>query len=388
MDSQIFLTPSENANILKNNSDEKSFAEYIYVLTQGQEIDLSEFNLAFFGVKEDRVSENEGCALGVDKIREQLYKLYPSSFEPKIIDLGDVVMGDSVSDTYHAVTSIIKDCLKNKVIPLIIGGSQDLVYANYKAYEELEQTVNITTVDSRFDLGSSDDEPLTDNNFVRKIVLSENNYLFNYSAIGYQTYLIKNSDEKLMQDMYFDTFRLGQIQQDISLAEPIVRFSDILNVDMSSIRFSDFEAHVSSNSNGFYGEEVCQIMRYAGISDKLTSIGIYQYNPLFDRRDNGAQLIAQMIWCFIDGYYNRMCDNPLLDKANYQKFIVPLSKGDYNLNFFKSNKSNRWWIEVPVNNSKSKYERHHIVPCSYEHYQVACKDEMPDIWWKTYQKLN
>lgn len=387
MNSQIFLTPSEKALEFKNQAKEKTIGDTIQLINSTLN-NLSDFDLAILGVREERASHNEGCSLGIDKVREQLFKLSVPINDSKIIDLGDVLMGDTITDTYHAVTAIVKECVKNKVIPIIVGGSQDLVYANYKAYEELEQTVNITTIDSKFDLGENDDEPLTDLNYVRKIVLSENNFLFNYAALGHQTYLVKPSDEKLMQDMYFDTFRLGQIQQDITITEPVIRYSDIVNVDLSSIRFSDFEAHNFINANGFYGEEICQLMRYAGISDKLTSIGLYGYNPMFDRRDNGAQLTAQMIWCFIDGFYSRLGDNPYSDKSNYQKFIVSLTQGEYTLNFFKSNKSNRWWIEVPVNNSKSKYERHQLVPCSYEHYKTASQDEMPDIWWRTYQKLN
>jgi formiminoglutamase len=34
-----------------------------------------------------------------------------------------------------------------------------------------------------------------------------------------------------------------------------------------------------------------------------------------------------------------------------------------------------------------RYERHFMVPCGYSDYLQACKDEMPDRWWQTYQKL-
>ncbi|MFP5471649.1 MAG: formimidoylglutamase [Bacteroidia bacterium] len=388
MDSLIYFTPSEIALELKASAKEKTLADVVQVYRGSQEIDLSEFNLVIFGVQEDRVSQNEGCALGADVIRKKLYQLFPGDYKVNILDLGNILKGDIIEDTYHAVTSVVKDCLKNKVVPIIIGGSQDLTYANYLAYEQLEQTVNITNIDSSFDLGTEQDEPLTDENFLRKIILSPNNFMFNYSAIGYQTYLVDVEQEKLMQEMYFDTFRLGQIQKDLTLAEPLLRYTDLLSVDVNSIRFSEFKAYSNPNPNGFYGEEICQLMRYAGISDKLSSAGVYGYNPLFDERETGANMVAQMLWCFIDGYYNRKGDFPLKDKADYQKFIVPLSNGEYTLSFYKSNKTDRWWIEVPYASSKLKYERHQVVPCNYEHYQIACKDEMPDIWWKTYQKLS
>jgi formiminoglutamase len=34
-----------------------------------------------------------------------------------------------------------------------------------------------------------------------------------------------------------------------------------------------------------------------------------------------------------------------------------------------------------------KYQRHFMVPCSYDDYQKACEDGVPDRWWQTFQKL-
>jgi hypothetical protein len=56
--------------------------------------------------------------------------------------------------------------------------------------------------------------------------------------------------------------------------------------------------------------------------------------------------------------------------------------------FYKSNKSERWWMEVPYPpQAGSKYERHHLVPCDMQDYEQAMKNEIPNLWWKTYQKL-
>jgi hypothetical protein len=45
-------------------------------------------------------------------------------------------------------------------------------------------------------------------------------------------------------------------------------------------------------------------------------------------------------------------------------------------------------MDVPyVSGSSTKYQRHHLVPCTYEDYQSATNEEMPDRWWKTFQKL-
>ena len=57
--------------------------------------------------------------------------------------------------------------------------------------------------------------------------------------------------------------------------------------------------------------------------------------------------------------------------------------------FYKSKKSDRWWVEVPCSteaNGESK--RKLLVPCLYDDYEQALGNKIPDIWWKFYQRVN
>ena len=191
-----------------------------------------------------------------------------------------------------------------------------------------------------------------------------------------------------MTNLFFDTYRLGYVRQNIEEVEPYIRNADMVSFDISSIRISDAPGNNLALPNGFYGEEACQIARYAGISDKLSSIGFYEYNPSLDIRNQTAKLIAQIIWYFIDGYYNRKNDLPHIQKDDYYKYNVALKIDKQLIVFYKSKKSDRWWMEVPCPTEiNSKYQRHYLVPCSYNDYLEALKEEMPDRWWQVYQKL-
>ena len=56
--------------------------------------------------------------------------------------------------------------------------------------------------------------------------------------------------------------------------------------------------------------------------------------------------------------------------------------------FYKSKKSERWWMEVPcAATNNDKYKRHYIIACSYDDYQTALNDEIPERWWQTFQKI-
>jgi formiminoglutamase len=346
-------------------------------------------SIAIIGVKEDRRSEeNKGCANAPDIVRGYLYKLFLPNPGLKVIDLGNINPGHSVEDTYFALSSVAAHLIKNKVIPVIIGGSQDLTYASYLAYEKLEQTVNLVSIDNSIDLGSLNEE-VCSKSYLGKIIMHQPNYLFNYSNIGYQTYFVDPKMLELMAKLYFDCYRLGEIRGHLEETEPIIRNADMLSFDITSIRFADAPGSKLTTPNGFYGEEACQIARYAGMSDKLTSIGFYEINPQADTNNITSYLAAQMIWYFIEGFTNRKKDFPVGEKTDYLKYRVAIKDSKYEIVFYKSNKSGRWWMDVPYPEAfKSKYQRHHLVPCSYRDYQVACNDEMPDRWWSTYLKLS
>src|SRR6185295_17792470 len=111
--------------------------------------------------------------------------------------------------------------------------------------------------------------------------------------IGYQTYFVGNEQVELMNKLFFDAYRLGQVRKDMEEVEPIVRNADIVSFDITAVRNSDAPGNGKASPNGFYGEEACQIARYAGISDKLTSIGFYEINPDLDKNSQTSHLAAQ-----------------------------------------------------------------------------------------------
>jgi hypothetical protein len=111
-------------------------------------------------------------------------------------------------------------------------------------------------------------------------------------------------------------------------------------------------------------------------------------NPSLDIRSQTSHLAAQMLWYFLEGYYNRKRDVPLKSKNGFIKFRVSMKQAEQEIVFYKSEKSQRWWMEVPVPSGKTQYQRHHMVPCSYKDYETACRDEMPERWWQAFQKLS
>lgn len=346
--------------------------------------DLEGVNIAILGVLENRNDINYiGEEFQLNEIRKTFYGLFPGSWHTKIADLGDINKGESVEDTYFALKTTIAILIKKNIIPIIIGGTQDLTYPNYRAYDTIMPMVNIVNVDSKFDLGDSA-KPIKNDSFVGKIILDQPYNLFNYATIGYQTYFNSQEEKDLMDSLYFESYRLGSVSKDITLVEPVMRDANIVSIDLSAVKGSEVSLNQKFSPNGLDGKEICAIARYAGISNKVSSFGIYEYKPSKDD-DITCMLISQILWYFIEGVNFRVKDDDFLGDSSYQKFITLVE--DQELVFYKSNKTGRWWIEIPfLTEINNKLKRHTLLPCMHQDYLDACNNKVPDRWYKAFQK--
>jgi len=374
-----FLAPLDNDIIIDlKQLSSQHLSHKVVFHTEAEFPDISKVDIAIIGVLENRGKDTSEVDLST--IRRELYGLFPGNWSKTIADLGDIFPGNSLDDTYFALKKVVSRLIKNKVIPIIIGGSQDLTYAMYRGYDDLEQMVNLVSIDNKFDLGKQE-EPISSNSYLSKIIVEEPNNLFNYSNVGYQTYYNSQEEIDLMEKLFFDAYRLGEVCNNIAIAEPVFRDADLVSIDLTSIKSSDSGNFTKFQPNGFNGKEICSLSRYAGISDKVSCFGVFNYSG----SKQESVLIAQVIWYFIEGIHYRSNEYPFGSKENYIKYTVPFE--DEDIVFYKSNKTERWWIEIPFfSNVNNKLKKNTLLPCSHEDYLAACNQEFPERWWKAQRK--
>jgi arginase family enzyme len=340
---------------------------------------LENIALALITVNENRGAGKENKVDDFEGFRKEFYRLYPGNWTVSMADLGTIEAGERIEDTYFVLKKLVEELVKKKIIPIVIGGSQDLTYAIYRAYDNLDQMVNLVTVDNQFDFAK--ENALMSNSFLSKIIIEEPTNLFNYANLGYQTYYNSQEEIDLIEKMYFEAYRLGEVANNIAVAEPVFRDADLVSIDVTAVQ-SSFSGNFSEfNPNGFNGKEICSLTRYAGISDKVSAFGIFNFNTVSQEEI----LIAQMVWYFIEGFSFRSNEYPFGSKEKYIKYIVPIE--DEELVFYKSNVSGRWWIEIPfLTNVNNKLKRITLLPCTNEDYLAACEQEMPERWWKAQRR--
>lgn len=385
MNLTILFSPLEESiytHSYSNNSFFKSIKVY------GDKMpDLKGVQIALFGVREERgTTSNKGCAKGPDEIRKKLYNLKKGSGNYRIIDLGNLNPGIDLDETYVRISEVCRILLENNVMPLILGGTHDLDYGQYRGYEDMEKLVSLLNIDAFLDLEDSKTAPASQQH-IHKILLHEPNYLFSYTHLAHQSYLIDPSSASILEKLYFEAFRVGQMRTNLAEMEPAVRNADLLSFDITAIRSSDAPGNAQAQPFGLTGEEACQLCWYAGMNEKLSSAGFYEYNPdLDDANKKTASVVATMIWYFIEGFYHRKGEHNF--KSNdFLKYVVSMPSEPETISFFKSKVTEKWWMEVAYHRPGARYARNSIIPCSYSDYQTAIKGEVPERYISTLAKL-
>ncbi|WP_291962185.1 formimidoylglutamase [Maribacter sp.] len=342
---------------------------------------LANVTVAIVGVRESRNAyEKKHEKLDVSAIRLQFYKLLIGNWNATIVDLGDIEEGATVNDTYFVVKEVVAGLLEEDIIPIILGATQDITYPAYRAFDGIRDMINLVAIDSRFDFGI-EDELISSHSYMSKIITDKPNNLFNFSNIGYQSYFNAQEEIDLMERLFFDAYRLGEVSNDISLAEPVLRNAHMVSLDMRSVKASEISLSANFSPNGFNGREICAISRYAGISDKVSVFGLYE----MENTVQSQQLIAQIIWYFIEGINFRIKESPYTKTDDFVKYNVPSE--DEELVFYKSLLTERWWTEVPsIFSSHTKGHTPALLPCTEKDYLDACNQQIPERWFKAYKK--
>jgi formiminoglutamase len=384
MDLTIFFSPLDES-IYSDITNQHSFYKSIRAFTEKMP-DYRGAHVAIFGVEEERGTDtNNGTSKGPDEIRRKLYNLKKGTGLYNIVDLGNLNPGVDLDETYVRVSEVCRMLLENNVLPIILGGSHDVDYGQYKGYQDMEKLVSLLNVDAFLDLEEGR-EAKAYRQHVHKILLHEPNYLFNYTHLAHQLYLIDPASATILEKLNFEAYRLGVMRTNLSEMEPAIRNADMLSFDITAIKSADAPGNANAQPFGLTGEEACQLCWYAGQNEKLSSAGFYEYNPaLDDAQKKTASVVATMIWYFVEGFYHRKSERDF--KSNdFVKYTVSMPTVPGVITFFKSKFTEKWWMEVTPQ-SGGRYLRNSIVPCSYSDYQAATKGEIPERYINTLAKL-
>ena len=383
MSLELLIPVEENSQLGMSLLPDQILGKNIFIHTSAEGLpELRGLSVALIGLKENRNSYFPNIDFELAAFRKYFYELFPGNWNIKIADLGDLPNGKTVEDTYYALKEIVIHLRQMNIIPLIIGGSHDLIYPLYQSYQELNQLVNIVSVDRSFDF-SQEDELISGRSYMSKIIMDHPNLLNSYTNLGYQSYYCAQEERDLLEKLFFDAIRLGNVLDHVEQTEPFFRDADIVGFDMKSLSWHATSDRQYGTPNGIDSRSICSLARYAGISDRVAIFGIFELpsTQIF------LQLLAQTIWYFLEGVNYRFGEYPVAVDVDFTSYTVEMTH--QTIRFFKSEKSNRWWMEITndfiVNN---KLITSTLLPCTEEDYRDALNNKLPEKWLNALKRLN
>ena len=331
--------------------------------------DLLSFDVFIIGVPEGRLSiGNESCALAPDEIRSSLYNLYEGEWGLKILDLGNLRVGQTVEDTYAILEQITVYLIELGKVLLVLGGGHDLITPIYRGHCSFGKPLNLASADAYLDF--QDGENYHSRSFLSHLLASQESMLSTYNLFGYQGYFCDPKEVHLLDQMNFNLLRLGEVNSDLNEMEPYIRSIDHLSIDMSVVKSSEAPANSYSSPNGMTAQGLCMMLRYAGLSNSVKSILFSELNPQLDKNSQSAKVYAQAIWYFLEGLHLRQ-DDLLTEKLNnFKKFHVHSELSQ--LVFYKSMVNDKWWVDF----SNEEGSNPNLLPCSSLDYKKAVEGEL------------
>ena len=313
---------------------------------------------------------------GANRVRERFYQLQKGTGALRLVDLGNLRPGLTLEDTYQRLREIVAALLDASTVPVLLGGSHDLDYGQFLAYETQDRPVSFAIVDARPDMAEPGPGTAPEASHLRRLLVHEPNFVFSLAHLGHQQYLTPPEVLVALEKMHFDTMSVGAIRTDRRQAEPLVRQSDFLSVDLAALRWTDAPGYAPANPFGLSNDDATQLCWYAGHSEQLSSLGLFGYRPEHDPYGLAAATLATMLWYFVEGFYHRRPETGF-GTFRFLTYTVVLPGNPDKLVFYKSRRAEKWWMEVEsLGDSAVK----RVVPCSYEDYLHASQGDLPERW--------
>lgn len=254
-----------------------------------------------------------GAADAPDAIREQFYKLTTFNIKKSIFDLGNVRLGDSLEETHDTMTTVVKQILQDGKRLIVLGGGNDISYADGRAMAEVfgpEQWIGVN-VDAQLDVRIADER----NSGTAYRQLLEEKFLLptSFYEVGYQTHFCSPVYYDYIRDLGVHRISLellrSRVDADIEVKEQIrqqfIAHSASVNTffgfDIDVVRSADAPGSSASSPLGLRAGEFITLVQYAASLANTKIIEFTEVNPKYDVDNRTTKLVAIGMHRFCSG---------------------------------------------------------------------------------------
>ena len=301
---ELTTRPKSSLFFSRNDPNDPRMGEIVQTAAEHYEASA----IVILGCPQDEgVRRNQGrvgAAAAPDMIREQFYRLTTFNIKKRIFDLGNVTVEGSLEEVHERHTEVMKQLLRDGKRVIVLGGGNDISYADGVAMAEVfgpDWWIGVS-IDSHLDVRLSDER---NSGTQYRQLLAEKLLLAQYFyEVGYQTHFASPVYYEYIRAMGVNRISLELLRSrdeaDVELKESIrqkfIGHSSSLNTffgfDMDAVRSADAPGVSAPSPIGLRAGEFIQLVKYAASLANTRIIEFSEVNPRFDIDNRTTRLVA------------------------------------------------------------------------------------------------
>ncbi|MDQ3683423.1 MAG: arginase, partial [Bacteroidota bacterium] len=135
--------------------------------------DLDDVQMVLVGCGEQRGAGLYTISNAADEVRREFYNLFYWHIDVRLGDVGNIKIGNTLADTHAALKTVIHELINIGKTVVILGGSNDLMLAQYFAFADDKQSIDAVGIDALVDINI--DSPLRSEKFLMEMFTAEPN---------------------------------------------------------------------------------------------------------------------------------------------------------------------------------------------------------------------
>ena len=254
-----------------------------------------------------------GAAAAPDAIRAQFYKLTPFNIRKRLFDLGNVDVSGNLEEIHDRQTAIVKQILNDGKRLIILGGGNDISYADGRAMAEVfgpEWWIGVN-IDSHLDVRVAEQRnsgtpyrQLLDEKLLLPAYFYEAGYQSHFCSPIYYDYIRNLGVNRISLELIRSAAEADLELKD-SIKQKFIGHSSSLNTffgfDMDAVRMADAPGTSAPSPLGLKAGEFIQLVKYAASLANTKIIEFTEVNPNFDIDNRTVKLVAIGMHRFCSG---------------------------------------------------------------------------------------
>lgn len=245
-----------------------------------------------------------GAAEAPDAIRQQFYKLTTFNVKKRVFDLGNITISETLESTHDTMTSVVKQILSDGKRLIVLGGGNDISYADGRAMAEVfgqDWWIGVN-IDAHLDVRIAEER---NSGTPYRQLLEEKHLRPDYFyEVGYQSHFASPIYYDYIRNLGVNRISLeilrSRTEADLELKESIrqkfigqsASLNTFFGFDMDAVRAADAPGTSRPSPLGLRAGEFIQLVKYAASLANTKIIEFTEVNPTFDIDDRTTKLVA------------------------------------------------------------------------------------------------